>query len=312
MSYFTIQDAEQFTFFRIPKVLFTGERYKDMTTDARVLYGILLDRVSLSVKNNWVDKEGRVFIIFTREEAQELLGYSKPKIVNLFKELHKVQLIEETKQGLSKPNLIYVKKFITENNTENNVQTQSNQQRLKFLTSRSKKNELQEVKKSDPIYTDNINNTYKNDIDNSVSQSVSQSREEKPKKEKQPIRTTTDRQTEFENIKLYFKDKLYLDDLKISHKFDTELIEEIELNILEMYFNDYTTIKGERKPREIVRSALMMLNNWHIEELISKYKDLTIKITNPKAYMQTMIYNIAFENELSVTNAVQHYMSISY
>lgn len=303
MSYFTIQDAEQFTFFRIPKVLFTGERYKDMTTDARVLYGILLDRVSLSVKNNWVDKEGRVFIIFTREEAQELLGYSKPKIVNLFKELHKVQLIEETKQGLSKPNLIYVKKFIT----ETNVQTQLNQQKLKKLTSRSKKNELQEVKKSYAINT-NINNTYKNDIDNSVSQS----REEKPKKEKQPIRTTTDRQTEFENIKLYFKDKLYLDDLKISHKFDTKLIEEIELNILEMYFNDYTTIKGERKPREIVRSALMKLDNWHIEELISKYKGLTIKITNPKAYMQTMIYNIAFENDLSVTNAVQHDMSIGY
>ena len=309
MSYFTIQDAEQFTFFRIPKVLFTGERYKDMTTDARVLYGILLDRVSLSVKNNWVDEEGRVFIIFTREEAQELLGYSKPKIVNLFKELQKVQLIEETKQGLNKPNIIYVKKFIEENNTENNVQTQLNQRRLKFLTSRSKKNELQEVKKSYPNNT-NINNT---DLsDNSVSQSVSQSREEKPKKEKQPIRTTTDRQTEFENIKLYFKDKLYLDDLKISHKFDTKLIEEIELNILEMYFNDYTTIKGERKPREIVRSALMKLDNWHIEELISKYKGLTIKITNPKAYMQTMIYNIAFENDLSVTNAVRHDMSIGY
>lgn len=308
MSYFTIQDAEQFTFFRIPKVLFTGERYKDMTTDARVLYGILLDRLSLSVKNNWVDKEGRVFIIFTREEAQELLGYSKPKIVNLFKELQKVQLIEETKQGLNKPNIIYVKKFIEENNTENNVQTQSNQRRLKFLTSRSKKNELQEVKKSDPIYTD-INNTYKNDIDNSVSQSVSQ---KKPKKEKQSAGNMTDRQTEFENIKLYFKDKLYLDDLKISHKFDTKLIEEIELNILEMYFNDYTTIKGERKPREIVRSALMKLDNWHIEELIRKYKGLTIKITNPKAYMQTMIYNIAFENDLSVTNAVRHDMSIGY
>jgi len=144
-----------------------------------------------------------------------------------------------------------------------------------------------------------------------ISQSVSQEKK-KQKKEKQPIRTTTDRQTEFENIKLYFKDKLYLDDLKISHKFDTKLIEEIELNILEMYFNDYTTIKGERKPREIVRSALMKLDNWHIEELISKYKGLTIKITNPKAYMQTMIYNIAFENDLSVTNAVQHDMSIGY
>ena len=307
MSYFTIQDAEQFTFFRIPKVLFTGERYKDMTTDARVLYGILLDRVSLSVKNNWVDKEGRVFIIFTREEVQELLGFGNQKVVKLFKELCKVELIEEIKQGLNKPNIIYVKKFIE----ENKAQSQSNQRKCENHTSRNVKITLQEVGKSHAINT-NINNTYKNDIDNSVSQSVSQSREEKPKKEKQPIRTTTDRQTEFENIKLYFKDKLYLDDLKISHKFDTKLIEEIELNILEMYFNDYTTIKGERKPREIVRSALMKLDNWHIEELISKYKGLTIKITNPKAYMQTMIYNIAFENDLSVTNAVQHDMSIGY
>jgi len=303
MSYFTIQDAEQFTFFRIPKVLFTGERYKDMTTDARVLYGILLDRVSLSVKNNWVDEEGRVFIIFAREEVQELLGYKKDKVIKLFKELNNIDLIEENRQGLNKPNLIYVKKFIEENTD----QIQLNQWKSEKPTSRSMKNRLQEVRKTDPINT-NINNTYKNDIDNSVSQS----REEKPKKEKQPIRTTTDRQTEFENIKLYFKDKLYLDDLKISHKFDTKLIEEIELNILEMYFNDYTTIKGERKPREIVRSALMKLNNWHIEELISKYKGLTIKITNPKAYMQTMIYNIAFENDLSVTNAVQHGMSIGY
>jgi len=307
MSYFTIQDAEQFTFFRIPKVLFTGERYKDMTTDARVLYGILLDRLSLSVKNNWVDKEGRVFIIFTREEVQELLGFGNQKVVKLFKELCKVELIEEIKQGLNKPNIIYVKKFIE----ENNAQSKLNQRKCENHTSRNVKITLQEVGKSHAINT-NINNTYKNDIDNSVSQSVSQSREEKPKKEKQPIRTTTDRQTEFENIKLYFKDKLYLDDLKISHKFDTKLIEEIELNILEMYFNDYTTIKGERKPREIVRSALMKLDNWHIEELIRKYKGLTIKITNPKAYMQTMIYNIAFENDLSVTNAVQHDMSIGY
>lgn len=302
MSYFTLQDAEQFTFFRIPKVLFTGERYKDMTTDARVLYGILLDRVSLSVKNNWVDEEGRVFIIFAREEVQELLGYKKDKVIKLFKELNNIDLIEENRQGLNKPNLIYVKKFIEENTD----QIQLNQWKSEKPTSRSMKNRLQEVRKTDPINT-NINNTYKNDIDNSVSQS----REEKPKKEKQPIEST-DRQTEFENIKLYFKDKLYLDDLKISHKFDTKLIEEIELNILEMYFNDYTTIKGESKPREIVRSALMKLNNWHIEELISKYKGLTIKITNPKAYMQTMIYNIAFENDLSVTNAVQHGMSIGY
>jgi hypothetical protein len=310
MSYFTIQDAEQFTFFRIPKVLFTGERYKDMTTDARVLYGILLDRVSLSVKNNWVDKEGRVFIIFTREEAQELLGYSKPKIVNLFKELHKVQLIEETKQGLSKPNLIYVKKFITENNTENNVQTQSNQQRLKFLTSRSKKNELQEVKKSDPIYTDDINNTYKNDIDNSVSQSVI----EQPRNKKEPI-GQTDRQTQKENMNLICKgleEQLQLDYVKEAYPLDLNIIEDIKLNIFDMYFSDYTIIGGQKKPKELIRSVIMKLTYSHIVELISKYQDLSLntKIKNTKSYIQTMIYNLAIESNLSVTNQVNYNMGI--
>ena len=147
----------------------------------------------------------------------------------------------------------------------------------------------------------------------SKSQSVSHRDDEIiNKKESQSIGTTTDRQTDFDRTKVFFEDKLCFDDLKVSHEFDKKLIEEIELNILEMYFNDYTTIKGARKPREIVRSALMKHTYWHIEELLNKYKNLTMKITNPKAYMQTMIYNIAFESDLAVTNQVQHDISTDY
>ncbi len=137
-------------------------------------------------------------------------------------------------------------------------------------------------------------------------QSVSHRADEiSDKKENQPIEPTTDRQTEFETIKLFFEERLSFDDLRRSHRQDKSL-DEIELNILEMYFNEYTTVKGEKKPQGIVRSALMKLTYWHIEELLSKYKNLTMKIKNPKSYMQAMIYNIAFESDLAITNQVQH------
>lgn len=114
MAYYYANEAEQFVFYRIPRVLFTGHRYKSMSTDAKVLYGLLLDRVGLSVKNNWIDEQGRVYIIFPRKDAQELLNYGNQKVAKLFKELVKYDLTEEKTQGLNLPNIIYVKKFIEE------------------------------------------------------------------------------------------------------------------------------------------------------------------------------------------------------
>jgi len=297
MSYFTRKEAEKFAFIQIPKTLFTGEKYKDMSSDARILYGVLLDRHKLSIENNWVDEQGRVYIFFAREKIQEYLNFGNQKVAKLFKELSRLDLVEEKRQGVHKHNIIYVKKFIE----ENTPQTQSNQLKCENHISRDVKITFQEMLKSHANKT-KYNNTKEN-------KSVSQSKKEGAKNEKQPTRTMTDGRTEFRTIKFYFKDKLYLDDLRTTNSLNTTLIDEIELNILEMYFNEYTTIKGERKSQEIVRSALMRLNHWHIEELISKYKSLTVKIRNPKAYIQTMIYNIAFENDLSVTNAVQHDMN---
>lgn len=146
---------------------------------------------------------------------------------------------------------------------------------------------------------------YKNPISINT-QSVSHRTDEaSDKKENQPVEPKTDRQTEFENIKHFFEERLSFDDLRRSHRQDKSL-DEIELNILEMYFNEYTMVKGEKKPQGIVRSALMKLTYWHIEELLNKYKNLTTKITAPKGYMQTMIYNIAFESDLAITNQVKH------
>lgn len=110
-------EAEQYSFYRVPKILFTEEYFKTLTCEAKVLYGLMLDRMSLSVKNHWNDKEGKVYIIFTVEEIAELMNCGTQKAVRLIKELdvkEGIGLIEKKRLGLGKPNVIYVKNFMTE------------------------------------------------------------------------------------------------------------------------------------------------------------------------------------------------------
>lgn len=112
-DYFYGQQSDLFTFYRVPKVLFTNERFWNISADAKMLYGILLDRMSLSAKNGWIDKNGRVYIIFTIDEAKMALNCAEQKAIKLLSELEKkAGLIERKRQGLGKPNLIYVKNFI--------------------------------------------------------------------------------------------------------------------------------------------------------------------------------------------------------
>lgn len=102
-------------FFRVPKLLFESELYKKMSAESKLLYAILKDRFELSVKNNWIDADGNIYFIFTVEEIGEMLGYGKDKVIKLKKELKKHDLLEEVRQGLNKPNLIYLGSLKVEN-----------------------------------------------------------------------------------------------------------------------------------------------------------------------------------------------------
>lgn len=111
-EYFYGAQAEQFSFYRIPKALFTEPNFRELSTDAKVLYGILLDRMSLSLKNQWLDAQNKVYIIFTVEEIMDALNCANQKATRLMVELEKqAGLIERKRQGLGRPNLIYVKHF---------------------------------------------------------------------------------------------------------------------------------------------------------------------------------------------------------
>ena len=115
-DYFTPGEAEQYAFYRVPKLLITGEQFRTLSMEAKLLYGILLDRVSLSLRHGWVDEQNHVYIIYTIEQIMNEMNCSNKKAVTMLSELEKkVALIEKKRQGLGKPNLIYVKNFFTAN-----------------------------------------------------------------------------------------------------------------------------------------------------------------------------------------------------
>ena len=114
-DYFHGMEAEQYSFYRIPKKLFTAEYFNALSCEAKVLYGLMLDRMGLSIKNRWIDEEDRVYIVFTVEEIAELMNCGTQKAVKLIKELDTdkgIGLIEKKRLGLGKPNVIYVKNFM--------------------------------------------------------------------------------------------------------------------------------------------------------------------------------------------------------
>ena len=118
-DYFHGMEAEQYSFYRIPKMLFTAECFRSLSCEAKVLYGLMLDRMSLSIKNRWIDGEDRVYIVFTVEETAELMNCGTQKAVKLMKELDTdkgIGLIEKKRLGMGKPNVIYVKNFMEKEN----------------------------------------------------------------------------------------------------------------------------------------------------------------------------------------------------
>ena len=162
LDYFYGQSSELFSFYRIPKLLFQDSRFQPLSTDAKTLYGILLDRMSLSARNGWLDKAGRVFIIYTVQEVQDSLGCADKKATKLLRELEEYGLIERKRRGLGKPDLIYVKNFSSESsktpylnrdNDDSGTVQNTLQDPAKLRCNKTERNNT-EVSDTDPIYFD--------------------------------------------------------------------------------------------------------------------------------------------------------------
>ena len=268
-DYFYGLQAEQFAFYRVPKILFTHEAFRMISAEAKTLYGILLDRMNLSARNGWVDEAGRVYIIFTLDEIMEALGCAKQKAVKLLDELEaKACLIERKRQGLCKPNLIYVKNFIT-------GVPKSNFRKFENHTSGGMNITTQEVSKS---YG---NNTDQNDTDENKTDLISS---------KGRISASEEIRVSYER---YFRRSLEIEMVKEKHPEQRETVDGIlDLLVDTCCSNrEWIMISGDRKPIEIVKSRFMKLTMFHLEYVLDSLAENTTRIRNVNQYLLASLFN---------------------
>ena len=157
IDYYKNNEILENSYYQIPQELFVNSLYKEkLNSDSKILYAFLLDRLSLSQRNHWFDEYGRVYLIFTREEVQNKLCLSEKTVTKAFKQLLEVNLIAEKRQGLGKPNLIYVGKIQHEEIIANTEQENLQVLNSKNYGSGKVKNTTLDTKILPTINTNNI------------------------------------------------------------------------------------------------------------------------------------------------------------
>ena len=281
LDYFYGQAGELFSFFRIPKALFQEQQFQDLSTDAKTLYGILLDRMSLSVKNEWFDKKGRVFIIFTIEDVKRTLRCADNKATRLLRELEKFGLIERKRRGQGKPCLVYVKNFSAES-SKGSVKNRDNddscgskiacQDPVKSRGIKKKENKT-EMNNTNPILSD--------------------------ESEKMKNR---------ELLEEYFSRSLEIDLLLRLYPDDEDTLYQIVNLLVDTCATNRKTLRiaGDDKPAEVVRSRFMKLNADHIRFVLKCLAENSSPIRNMKQYLLASLYNAPTTMQLSYQNQTNH------
>ena len=281
LDYFYGQAGELFSFFRIPKALFQEQRFQDLSTDAKTLYGILLDRMSLSVKNEWFDKKGRVFIIFTIEDVKRTLRCADNKATRLLRELEEFGLIERKRRGQGKPCLVYVKNFSSESSKES-VKNRDNDDSCGS-----------KIACQDPVKSRGI----------------------KKKENKTEMNNTnlilSDESEKMKNRELleeYFSHSIEIDLLLRLYPDDEDTLYQIVNLLVDTCATNRKLlhIAGDDKPAEVVRSRFMKLNADHIRFVLKCLAENSSPIRNMKQYLLASLYNAPTTMQLSYQNQTNH------
>lgn len=293
-DYFYGAEADQFSFYRIPKVLFTEERFKSISAEAKVLYGLLLDRMSLSARNGWLDDEGRVYIIFSVEDIMTSMGCANQKAAKLLYELEsKCSLIERKRQGLGKPNLIYVKNFVTP--------SESHFKKCENHDSGSVKITSQESLKSHANNTEN-NNTEFSDTESFLFTSF---REDHTREWK---RSEADQRQQYKDL---IMENISYDTLLYDYPYDQDILSEILELMVDVVCTTKPTVRisGDDKPTEVVRSQFLKLDSEHIRFVMGGLKENTTRIRNMRQYLLATLYNAPLTIGNYYRSLVSHDMS---
>lgn len=294
-NYYYRKEAEQFSFFRIPKLLFTDPIFSKLSSDAKVLYGILLDRMNLSMKNNWIDEENKVYIIFTIEEIAEIMCCATQKATKILQELDDkkgIGLVEKKRLGLGKPNILYVKNFIIQEIKEKtHIQEEITKQELYKSQFKNDENHNsgnvnftnQELCKSQCNKT-NINKTEYSDTEYNNTTPIS------PSKEK--IKKDNSLSREMEEITNILKQNIdypFLVKEQLEDKRKIDLI----INVMGEVIQGNTDIRINRRmiAYETVKEQFLSLQKEHIEYVLFVLDENKKKITNLRAYLLSLLYN---------------------
>ena len=342
-DYYYGAQAEQFNFIRIPKAMIVDPMFADLSVNAKLLYGVLLDRMNLSMKNRWFDSENRVYIIYQIAEIMEDFNFSKKTAVRYLNELENFGLVEKKRRGLGLPSLLYVKNFVVfqdhsepddtdfddvaeDDNLNENMETSRGIQRetsrgvrtytsrsgdmetsksVRQVTSRGVKSELQEVTKRGPL----ISKTNSNNIN------INNTKESNNILSNPIVKNAVDgmgREEEslFEKYTKMVKDNIDYDVLISRHYLEKSMIDGMVNLIVETIIseNDYIIISSTKFPKEAVKSRFSKLDISHIEYVLECMNHNTTNIKNIKKYLLAALYNAPTTIDSYYKARVQHDM----
>ena len=278
-DYFYGAQSQQFAFYRIPKVMFTDNRFQNISTEGKVLYGLLLDRVSLSMENGWIDDEGRVYIIFTLTTIRQAMNCAEKSAIKYLTELEEFGLIERIRQGFGKPALIYVKNFI-------------DQQNLQVKTSKNYSSPPVKVTGQD-LYNLQPNYTYNNNTDFNNTNPILSEDEDRMGYEK------------------YFMEQLNIEALKQDYPYDREMIDGIMELILDVVCSKrkIICIAGDVKSVNVVKAQFAKLTKEHVDFVLFSMDSNTTKARNIRAVLLTALYNAVNTMSSYYDNLYQYNMA---
>ncbi len=261
MDYADKNQTEQFGFIKIPRFLFTEKEFEKLSIRAKILYSLLIDRVSLSRANDWGDEGGRVYIIFTIRAIQNVMNCSEKTAIKYLAEIERYGLVEKVFQKIGQPHLLYVK--IPSHLYNLPLQDSNND------SSAPVKSKAVELNKLQSNYTNNNNTDFNNTY---------------------PILSGDEERKGYED---YLNDQLCIPYLKQDFPYDGEMIDGIVEIILDVLCSKRKTIRiaGDDKSVNVVKGRFMKLNMEHVSYVMSCLKENTTKVRSIKQYLLAALYN---------------------
>ena len=307
-DYYYGDESSQFSFYRIPRLLITGDAFKSLSADAKLLYGLLLDRMGLSAKNGWYDKQGRVYIYYTLAEIQTDMNCGHEKAVKLLAELDAGKgfgLIERVKQGQGRPTIIYVKRFTTRQATVEPVAPQEIPRlpvfgsqdfgKSEVLKSEKQKSTLRlfgsaDFRKTDTNYIES-NQTEFSQLDLSIHPSPSA--QNAGLIDRSDCKREVCETIEFENL---------------CTQYNRDDVDEVAELITDVLCSTRPTLRigGEDIPTTQVKKRFYKLNSGHLEYVFDCLRKNSTEIRNIRAYLLTALYNAPATISNYYQAAVQH------